>query len=85
MATTQTKTPPEAWQCDECCSDYDNEDDARECCPTKVIEGYICPVCKKFHDDAAEAIDCCDWNPDGPPPPLSALELEAAGQLRLIP
>lgn len=32
-----------------------------------------------------EAIDCCGFDPDAPPPPPSTAELEAAGQMRLLP
>lgn len=76
---------PEAWRCNECMTVYDNEDDAVECCQPRVTEGYICPVCGSFHMNADRAVDCCGFDPDAPPPPPSAEELEAAGQMRLMP
>jgi hypothetical protein len=75
---------PEAWQCDRCGDVHDNEDDARECCAPEIIEGYLCPLCRDFHECEEAAFDCCGWDPDMPIPP-TAIELEAAGQMRLIP
>lgn len=75
---------PEAWQCDRCGDVHDDEDDARACCAPDVIAGYTCPLCATFHTGDAAALECCGWDPDKPIPP-TALELEAAGQLRLIP
>lgn len=76
--------PPMAWRCDDCYTVHDDDDDARECCAPEIIAGYTCPLCRDFHTREADAIACCDWDPDKPIPP-SARELEAAGQLRLIP
>lgn len=76
--------PPEVWRCGECFTVHDDEDDARDCCPQRIEEGYACPVCGEFHEEEAAAIACHDWDPDRPISP-TVLELEAAGQLRLIP
>ncbi|KIO49624.1 hypothetical protein [Nitrosospira sp. NpAV] len=71
------------WKCGECGDLHDDEDEARECCEPSVFEVYVCPTCGEEHSAEAEAIDCCNFDPDGPPPPPSAEELEAAGQMRL--
>lgn len=71
------------WQCDGCGDIHDDEDDARDCCRPRVIEGWSCPVCDKFHEDEEDAIACCDYDEDKPREP-SPLELEAMGQERLF-
>ena len=77
-------TPAELWRCEECFETHDNEDDARECCPVRVAEGYGCPVCGEFYLDSDAAVECCsDADPDAPFVPQPA-ELEAAGQQRLF-
>lgn len=73
------------WRCDECGELHGDEEDAAECCRPNITAGYGCPVCGAFCLSENEAIDCCDFDPDGPPPPPIAAELEAAGQMRLIP
>ena len=75
---------PEAWRCGDCLTVHDNELDAQECCPPKIDEGYTCPLCGDFHLAEEAALECCGWDPDMPVPPTAA-ELEAAGQMRLIP
>ena len=77
--------PTEAWRCNECGTVHEDEDDARDCCQPSITEGYICAVCAVFHMDEDVAIDCCaDIDLDGPRLPTPR-ELEAAGQLRLLP
>lgn len=76
--------PPEAWRCGDCETVHANEDDARECCAPLIDGGFLCPICRGFLLREEDAIACCDLYPDKPITP-SALELEAAGQLRLIP
>lgn len=80
------KTPPELWRCEECFTVHGDENDARECCPQSVTEGYGCPACGKFFCEEGAAMECCfeeNSNPDVPPR-LNPIELEAAGQQRLL-
>lgn len=71
------------WKCPDCGELHDDEYDARECCPPQVWAAFVCPICTEEHRDEIAAIDCCGFDPDAPPPPPSAAELEAAGQMRL--
>lgn len=73
------------WQCSLCDEVHDFEDAAEDCCRPRVIEGYACPICQDLHRTEADALDCCGFDPDAPPAPPSAAELEAAGQQRLLP
>ena len=82
---TNSYHPPEAWRCNACGDAYEDEDDAIKCCRPTITEGYFCPVCRRFHCDEDAAVACCDYDPDAPPPPPSAAELEQAGQMRLLP
>lgn len=45
---------------------------------------YVCPECGDDYSEEVEALDCCGHDEDAPPHPSTA-ELEAAGQLRLLP
>jgi hypothetical protein len=72
------------WKCGECGWVHDSEDDANDCCRPIIIEGWECPICRKFFEDDKEAIACCGYDPDGPPPPPTKEELEEAGQQRLV-
>ncbi|WP_157662643.1 hypothetical protein [Sulfuriferula sp. AH1] len=73
------------FRCGECHELHDDEDEARFCCVPSVVEVYICPICHTEYDhDEEAAIECCGFDPDGPPPPPTAAELEAAGQERLF-
>lgn len=77
--------PSAAWRCDECDFVHENEDEARECCYPNITEGYTCAVCDEFHFCEESAITCCDHiDIDGPRLPTPR-ELEAAGQMRLLP
>jgi hypothetical protein len=73
------------YKCCECGEVLDDVDKARYCCHPRVDEVFMCPICQSPHDLEEFALDCCGFDPDGPPPPPSAAELEAAGQLRLVP
>lgn len=42
---------------------------------------FRCNECKEIHADADVALECCGFDPDGPP---SAAELERMGQQRLF-
>ncbi|MBS1143389.1 MAG: hypothetical protein H6R14_795 [Proteobacteria bacterium] len=72
------------YQCCECGDIHDDEDDARECCAPRIKEVFVCPQCKEVFDDEDEAIECCDL-PEGFEIRPSLIELEAAGQMRLLP
>lgn len=73
----------EAWKCTECGSVCMDEDEANECCKPRIIEGYVCGGCYEFYVDESKALACCPADEVGTPL-VSALELEAAGQMRLI-
>jgi len=79
MASIESK-----WRCEECLDVHDYPDEALECCPPRITEVYMCPICEETHGQEANAIDCCGFELDAPPPPTSALEMEAAGQIRLL-
>lgn len=79
-----TKLEPK-WKCHECGEIHDDDDSANDCCRPEVSDGYVCPVCADWHREEDNALECCGYDEDDPTPPPSKLELEAAGQLRLIP
>jgi hypothetical protein len=67
---------------------YSFENDARECCPPQVCEVFVCLDCGDWHHEKTEAESCCTDSPDerqAHPPIPSAAQLEALGQLRLVP
>lgn len=78
------------YRCDECGTLYDFEDDAHTCCPPSVSAVFVCLECGDWHNEKHEAEACCrddDTAEEGrlqPPVPTTA-QLEARGQLRLIP
>jgi hypothetical protein len=85
MATIEPK-----WKCDICERVFNRYSDAEDCWRNCVVDSvadvsevYVCPICKDEHDHEADAITCCGYDPDSPPPPPTAEELEAAGQARL--
>lgn len=50
---------PIIWVCDECDTEYEDEDEANECCK----EMFECELCGTEYDTEQEAIDCqkdCD-------------------------
>lgn len=73
------------WMCEGCDDIHDTEWDAQQCCPPEVTEIWRCPICSDIHYEEQGAILCCGFDPDAPPPPPSAEELERAGQMRLVP
>jgi len=73
------------WRCDECNELHEYEDEAADCCPPNISKVYLCPVCAEAYAREAQARECHPGDPDAPPPPPTAQELEAAGQLRLLP
>lgn len=82
------KKPERKWRCGECGDVYDDEFDARDCCPPTVFEVWACPVCDESHDTEEEAETCCeadaadDQNPLRLPPQFV---LGSLGQMRLLP
>lgn len=72
------------YECPECHLLHGSYDSARECCEPDIGEVWLCPVCGSHNFEEEEAIECCGFDPDGPPPPPTAEELEAAGQTRLF-
>lgn len=45
------------YECRGCLMEYDNDDEATECCPPREV--FRCSVCDKKHDKKEEAKDCC--------------------------
>ena len=72
------------YQCPDCGDLHDDNYDAEMCCPVEVHKLYICPICDEGHMTEQEAIKCCDYDPEAPPRPLNAFQLEEIGQLPLI-
>lgn len=73
----------EMWQCSECGELHGYEDDAQECCRPDVKRVFVCTECESDYATEEEASACCA-DAEEPVPP-SAEELEAAGQMRLLP
>lgn len=71
------------YQCDRCGHVHRYEEDAGSCCKPDVIEGYLCPECEEFHLTETDALNCC--RDEDTPPIVSPLDLERAGQQRLVP
>ncbi|CAN7302391.1 hypothetical protein LJR296_001404 [Cupriavidus necator] len=76
------------WGCPECGAEYDDEDDAAECCEEEaeavgcggmaLETGQVrCPCCGTANDDYEEAVDCCMWKTHSP-----AERLALAQQMR---
>lgn len=70
------------WVCNKCNAVHDTQDDARECCAPKVCKVYVCPGCHMLHDSPDDALSCCG---DALPSLPTADELEASGQMRIVP
>lgn len=86
MASTQSRAKPEQkWQCGRCGDLHDDDYDALACC-AHACEVWICTTCGKDHDTRNDALSCADRDVDAGVVVLpTPLELEAAGQLRLLP
>lgn len=78
-------TKNKVWRCDECGTVHKDEDYARDCCRPTVTEGYVCATCETFYNEEDEAIACCALDAPEEQRPPTAEELEAAGQVRLLP
>ena len=76
--------PVKAWLCDSCDARHKSEFDAMYCCQPSITSGYVCPICEAFYTEEDQASDCCKTEPEEPRLP-TAEELEAAGQVRLLP
>lgn len=73
------------WRCGECLEIHDSDLAAMECCAPDIQSGYPCPVCDAWHYKESAAVECCGFDENAPPPAPCAAELEAAGQMRLLP
>lgn len=71
------------WECCRCGEVHDYDDDARECCPTRIREVFECPACSHVHHDEDSALECCPEEAEAESAPVSTVELEAQGQMRL--
>ena len=76
--------PIKVWLCDNCDARHKSEFDAMYCCQPSITSGYICPTCETFYIEEDEAIACCQVTAEEVIH-VTAQELEAAGQLRLLP
>lgn len=70
------------YRCGACKTVHKDEDSAFLCCLPAITEIYECPACGKDHDKRHKAVECCS---DPRKSELSPVELEAIGQIRLIP
>ncbi len=89
VGTAATK-PEVRWRCESCGELHGFEDDAYECCRPAISERFICPECGDDFRTADSALDCltahqADDDADAPIHLVTAAELEAAGQMRLVP
>lgn len=72
------------WKCCECGDIHDDDYDAMHCCPPNIQEVTLCPICRKSHMFDHDAYACCEYE-DGQDIPPHPLDLEEAGQGRLLP
>lgn len=49
------------FQCSHCAVWHLDEDEARECCAPKLIEGWCCDLCKHSYRKKADAVACCGF------------------------
>ena len=50
------------YECSACGTEYDDEDEAEECCDSQDVEDYHgCPVCAGRSESTRDASDCCLW------------------------
>jgi len=74
------------YRCHECRELHEDRRDAQNCCPPEEV--YVCSVCDQDYFRLDEAESCCPEEEGSDPdalPFISHAELEALGQLRLIP
>ena len=73
------------FECPDCGERHDCLTSAEFCCPPPMPrQVFVCPECACGHDDERFAAECCGSGEDALYA-LSHAELEAAGQMRLIP
>jgi len=84
MTLPSCKLEPQ-FRCGECSTLHSQEYQAQECCAPEISEIYMCPQCGSEQVCEEDAFDCCDMDPDAPPPMASPRDRERAGQLRLFP
>ncbi len=77
--------PKRVWECTACGKYYDSEDEAAECRCHWVKAWYVCPVCQDSYQKEDECMICITSHDDAQPVMVTAEELEAAGQERLMP
>lgn len=77
--------PKKMWECTACGGSFDSEDEAAECRCHGVRAFYICPVCSDIYQKEDECTTCIASHDDSPPVGVTAAEIEAAGQQRLLP
>lgn len=73
------------FRCHDCGDLHDTYSDAEYCCPPPPPKQvFACPECQDYYDDERSAAECCGVSEGELHAPTHA-ELEAAGQMRLIP
>jgi hypothetical protein len=55
-----TATSLEAYQCPQCASYYDNEEDAQGCCSIDCVDAWRCSECDEIYEEESEAEECCE-------------------------
>ena len=81
MATIKAR-----YRCHGCAELHEDDWDAQNCCPPEKV--YACSVCDQDYFLPDDAESCCPEEEGNDPdalPFISHVELEALGQLRLIP
>jgi hypothetical protein len=77
------------YECKACGEFHETEDYAAECSCHGIIEWFRCPVCDDHFRRREECEECISSHDEAPSsidaPVVTAEELEAAGQQRLIP
>ena len=78
--------PMTRWECGECATLHEDAIEAERCCPPTVYEVWLCASCETRHNYPADAEQCCSEQPASAEdaPLVTAAELEAAGQGRLL-
>ncbi|AOU98273.1 hypothetical protein BI364_10145 [Acidihalobacter yilgarnensis] len=70
----------ELFRCEECGAEYEDYDEARECCPPTIseVEYWVCSECGEYCKTEVQAIEhCTDQS--------YRTKLESQGQIRLFP
>lgn len=73
------------YQCPECGDLHDDIDEAEDCCPRDCpMQVFVCPECDSVNAIYEDAVGCCAAEEETMHM-ASPAELEAAGQMRLLP